>query len=53
MLKLLRGDSRPEIQLGVGIHSELDDKQITYILSEDQVRILVLFKFLRVYTGIS
>ena len=48
ILKLLWGVSCPEIQLGVGIHSELDDKQITYILSEDQVSILVHYKFFRV-----
>ncbi len=32
ILKFLWGVSRPEIQLGVGIHSGSDDKQITYIL---------------------
>ena len=39
-----------EIQSGMGIHSELDGKQITYILSKDQVSILVHFKFFRVWS---
>ena len=43
VLKLLLGVSRPEIQLWVGIYQ--DDKQITYVLIEDQIRILVHFNF--------
>ena len=47
ILKLLRIVSRPEMQLGVGIHWNWvsDDKQITYILNEDQISIPVDFKF--------
>ncbi len=39
ILKLLRRVSRPEIQLGVGIHSELD---AIYFSSQEQIALLFL-----------
>ncbi len=45
ILKLLQRVSRPEIQLGVAFHSELD---FIYFLTQEAVYILVHFKFLRV-----
>ncbi len=63
ILNLLRRVSRPNIQLGVGIHSEIEtatfifncngiyfssQEQITYFLTQEAVYFLVHFKFLRV-----
>ncbi len=50
ILKLQRRVSRPEIQLGMGIHSEFSSQeQIACFLSQEAVYFLVHFKFLRVY----
>ncbi len=55
ILKLLRRVSRPDIQLGVGIHSELDgiyfssQEQIAYFPTQEAVYFLAHFKFLRAY----
>ena len=58
ILKLLRRVSRPDIQLGVGIHSEAiincngiyfsSQEQIVYFLIQEAVYFLVHFKFPRV-----
>ncbi len=61
IFKFLRRVSRPEIQLGVVIHSELDfiincngiyfssQEQIAYFLTQEAVYFRVHFKFLRVH----
>ncbi len=50
ILKLLRGVSRPETQLGVAIHGICFSRQeqISYFLTQEAVHLLVHFKFLRV-----